>query len=119
MEIHQEDIDTFKNAAKRIPKNIRRKWVKTLAKSKQTTDEFASCQEKNCYCVVGALLACQGRLARSNNKYAREQGHDGSAKFARDQLGEDFSVVVALNDSQGVPFSLFRKWINETLPSNV
>lgn len=113
MEIHQESIDTFKAGVSRLPVNVRKKWVRTLTKSKQYFGWYRG--GHNCYCAMGALKAC--------TKKSRKDGASFSelltdCKLDNWNLDGWFHTTVNMNDNNRVPFSLFRKWINETLPSN-
>ncbi len=109
MEIQQETIDEFKSGISKLSVALRKKWAKTLAKSQKVCHMYKG-SNKNCYCAGGALLACQRKLTTGTLR---------NSVLLTDQVGQvTHGLIVHMNDNCDVPFSLFRKWINETLPSN-
>jgi hypothetical protein len=102
--IKEELINDFKNGVHNAPRELKEKWIKTLLKSKQIKETFRTVP--GCYCVLGALIACQ-KGYRRNSKL--------SFTDCLDPIGCANSAAVTLNDKFGVTFAEFRKLIKESL----
>ena len=116
--VEEQCIEEFKSACRKMPLEIRNKWVKVLAKSKRCELRYVI-PSQNARCVVGAF-------ARANHKTKEWLFNDGKASWdcmpdfrwyeiydpaTPKECRERECAAVVLNDDFHYSFAKFRKLI--------